>query len=103
MNRKEVEYKVVSTLKSSALLGSDRDVPLQAPLMDLGLGLDSLAVVEFVVALEKEFQIQIPDSIWDEKGQVTLNFFVDLIMELKADSISPLRESGFKEKDDVSR
>ena len=93
MKQREVENKVVSTLRSSALLGSDRDILLNEPLTNLGLGLDSLDVVKFVVALEKEFQIQIPDSIWDEKGQLTLKVFVDLIMESGRMSISNLDES----------
>ena len=81
MSKVNVEREVVRILRQIALSGSDREISLDDPLGELGLGLDSLALVEFAVALEKRFEIDLPDNIWSERGQLTLQHFVDSIME----------------------
>jgi acyl carrier protein len=76
-----IEEAVLSTLRECSLGGSDREVSLSDPLGELGLGLDSLALLEFVTALEKKFRIQFPDDIWTDRGDLTLGHFVQLIAE----------------------
>eukprot|EP00494_Astrolonche_serrata_P011040 UN11114 len=44
-----------------------------------GLGLDSLDHVEFCVALEHEFKIEIPD--WEAQGLISIGDIVDLIAD----------------------
>ncbi len=79
MSRAEIEQDVIRCLRKIVLCGSDREIPLHAPLGEMGLGLDSLALVGFVNALEKAFGIAFPDDIWTERGQLTLEYFVNLI------------------------
>jgi acyl carrier protein len=63
----------------SDILGVDADdVTLEASFMD-DLGADSLDVVELIMALEEEFEIEIPDEE-AEKIQ-TVNDVVDYIKE----------------------
>ncbi|MEK9137122.1 MAG: phosphopantetheine-binding protein, partial [Bacteroidota bacterium] len=78
-----IEKEIIEILRCHALTHSRREISLELPLGDLGLGLDSLALIEFVTALEKRFRIEIPDSIWLDKGKLTLSDFVETI--LKAD------------------
>ena len=79
MNRDLIEQKVERILRATALSGSDREISLADPFGELGLGLDSLALVQFVTALEKEFQVPMPDDLWTARGQLTLNHFVDIL------------------------
>merc|ERR1719436_125085 len=44
-----------------------------------GLGLDSLDMVEFIIALEHEFKIEVPD--WEADRVVTVGDAVDLIAD----------------------
>jgi len=81
MNRSHIEQEVARILRAASLSGSDREISLADPIGELGLGLDSLALVEFVTALEKEFQIPMPDDIWTARGQLTPNHFVEIIAE----------------------
>src|SRR5262245_59138616 len=73
------EREVVEVLRSCILNGSDRDLPVDQPLGHLGLGLDSLAVVEFVTALEKRYRVVFPDSLWTDRGQFTIRGLADVI------------------------
>lgn len=77
MNRLEVEQIVRSTLRRSAELPSDPDFPLDRPLAETGL--DSLALVAFLTALEKRFGLAFDDAVWVERGQFTTSYFVDRI------------------------
>lgn len=79
MKREELEAQVIHILRRSALSGSDRQIDLLEPLGSLGVGLDSLALIEFATALEKHFQLLLPDSIWSDGGQLTLARFTDII------------------------
>jgi acyl carrier protein/GNAT superfamily N-acetyltransferase len=92
MNRDLVEKEVVGTLRETSLGGSDRDINLADPLGELGLGLDSLALVQFVTALEKKFQTPIPDDIWTARGQLTLNHFVEILAQ--SPGVAPPPESS---------
>ncbi len=62
------------TLLSTAILdGSDRDVPSGAPLGEAGIGLDSLALVQFLTAVEQEFTTEIPLQMWSDVSQLSLD------------------------------
>lgn len=85
MNRTAVEQEVVTILRESTLRGSSREVASDRPLGALGLGLDSLALVGFIVALENHYKLEIPESIWTEREQMTLDHLVEIIAESAAD------------------
>jgi len=81
MSRSAREREVVEILRTCVLNGSGRDLPVDEPLGDLGLGLDSLALIEFVTALEKRYRVVFPDSLWTDDGQFTIRRLVDVIEE----------------------
>ena len=59
-NKAEIVEKVKELISDN--LGSDADeITLQAAFID-DLGADSLDIVELVMAIEKEFDIEIPDE-----------------------------------------
>ena len=78
MTRSALEREVVQILRTCVFSGSDRDVPTDCPVGKLGLGLDSLALVEFVTALERRYHVVLPESLWSE-GQFTIRQLVDLL------------------------
>ena len=99
MKRNDVEREVVQILRQASLSGSDREIDIHNPLGELGLGLDSLALAEFVTAVEKRFQIELADNIWTERGQLTLQYFVDLILQ----SVSAVPSVAQEKYPDIQR
>lgn len=92
MNRTEIEAQLLDTLRRTALNGSRRAVGPNEPLGELGVGLDSLALIEFATAVEKRFRVQLPDEMWVERGQLSLGRLSEWLHQ----SISP---STFAEAD----
>lgn len=76
-----LEKEVISVLRHVALGGSDREIRASDPLGEFGLGLDSLALIAFITALENRFSIEIPETIWVDRGQLSLRDLVELISE----------------------
>lgn len=89
MTRDYLEKEVVSMLRRVALGGSDREIRISDPLGEFGLGLDSLALIGFITALENRFGIEIPETFWVERGQLSLNDLVDLVSESIDDAALP--------------
>jgi len=81
MNRDEVDRELVAVLRRTSLSGSEREIGLEEPLGEQGLGLDSLALVEFVSALENRFQIELPDDVWTERDKLSIRYCSDLILK----------------------
>lgn len=94
VNRAEIEQHIVRTLRQGAMGGSERDISLEEPLGELGLGLDSLAIVGFLVALEKHFEIDLLERIWIERSRHCLADLVDAIMELGRPAGPAFGENG---------
>jgi acyl carrier protein len=78
--REQVAQRLVGILRSSVLDGSDRDVGLGAALGEDGLGLDSLALVEFLTAVEKEFGAKVPVDVWSRIDQLTLDDCAEAVL-----------------------
>ncbi|MBR2290187.1 MAG: acyl carrier protein [Clostridia bacterium] len=77
MNSEEVFEKVKEIIVNQ--LGvSDTAVTMEASFID-DLGADSLDIVELVMALEEEFDIEIPDE--DAEKAVTVGDVVDYIKD----------------------
>ncbi len=91
-----LEKEVVSVLRRVALSGSDREIRSSDPLGEYGLGLDSLALIGFITALENRFGIEIPETIWLDRGQLSLKDLVDLIAESVDDQDLPAPPQDFK-------
>lgn len=80
MDQKSIENEIVTMLRKCALLQAEHDVPLSMPLGRLGLGLDSLAMIQLVMAVENRFEIEISEKIWVDVAQLTVNKLVELIL-----------------------
>ena len=77
MSSEEILEKVKAIIVEQ--LGvADTAVTMEASFID-DLGADSLDIVELVMAIEEEFDIEIPDS--DAEKVVTVGDFVDYIKE----------------------
>ncbi len=72
MAQMDVQQRLAQVLRAGALGGSERDLPLDDPLGEAGLGLDSLALVQFLVAVEREFGIRIPVDVWARADLISL-------------------------------
>lgn len=77
MSSEEVFEKVKETIIEQIGV-TDTAVTMEASFID-DLGADSLDIVELVMALEEEFDIEIPDS--DAEKVVTVGDVVDYIKE----------------------
>lgn len=77
--RDHVEHEVVRILRDDVLGGSDRSTPLDAPLGQIGVALDSLAIVQLVTAIEAAFGVELPDDVLANRGSLSLGELVDLV------------------------
>jgi acyl carrier protein len=80
IQREAVEQRVVELVRECAMNQSTREVDLDDPLGDAGLGLDSLALVQFLTALEGAYKVQIPLEFWSRADEASLRQCADEIM-----------------------
>ena len=81
MNRAEVERAVIDLLCSFHVAGAEAKTRTDYPLGRSGFGFDSLTLVQFVTAVENCFELELPDLIWRESGQISVLKLVDIILE----------------------
>ena len=79
MRREAAQEELLRILREEVLLGSERPIPLDAPLGELGLGLDSLGLVQLLTAVESAFAIDLPDDIWIARGPLSVADLADLV------------------------
>jgi acyl carrier protein/GNAT superfamily N-acetyltransferase len=79
VRREAAQEEILRLLREEVLLGSERPIPLDAPLGELGLGLDSLALVQLLSAVEAAFAIDLPDDIWVARGPLSLADLAELV------------------------
>lgn len=81
-NEKELHIRVKEMLvRALRLKISPEDIKNDAPLFGAGLGLDSIDALELVLALEKEFDVKIPDSDVGAKVLVSVDGIVNFIKQ----------------------
>lgn len=93
MKHSPIESELTHLLREKILRGSTRDISLEEPLGHQGLGLDSLALVDFVTTVENQYNKMIPETIWMQRGQITIKNLASLLAELP-DSTSQLPKSA---------
>ena len=69
----EVRGRLHALLSETVLDGSDREVLNGAPLGEEGVGLDSLALVQFLTAVEQDFGAELPIEVWSDIAQLSLD------------------------------
>ena len=80
MSRVLIQQSLIELLRKCALSGSDRPIDPSAPLGTLGLGLDSLAMVQFLTAVESTYKIELPDDLWVTRESLSIDVFADEIL-----------------------
>ncbi|MEO8462856.1 MAG: acyl carrier protein [Chloroflexota bacterium] len=79
MSQEAIQHEVLRVLREDVLLGSDRAVDLDAPLGP-GVGLDSLALMEFLGALEGAFEVEFPETLWSDRSDFTLRRLIEYLV-----------------------
>jgi acyl carrier protein/GNAT superfamily N-acetyltransferase len=74
-----VEQEIARIIRDEILLGSEREIPLDQPLGELGVGLDSLGLVNLLTAVEAAFQVELSDDIWTERGPLSVNDLAEIV------------------------
>ena len=78
MSTDTVEQELVRIVREELLLGSERELPLDAPLGELGVGLDSLALVNLLTRIENAFGVELPEDVWTARGPLSLADLAEL-------------------------
>jgi acyl carrier protein/GNAT superfamily N-acetyltransferase len=81
VTREAAQEEILRIVREELLFGSERPIPLDAPLGDLGVGLDSLALVKLLTAVETNFGVDIPDDVWTARGPLSVATLADLVAE----------------------
>jgi acyl carrier protein len=76
-----VEQELVRIVREELLLGTEREISLDAPLGELGVGLDSLALVNLLTRIENAFRVDLPDDVWTSRGPLSLADLAELVGE----------------------
>jgi acyl carrier protein/GNAT superfamily N-acetyltransferase len=79
VSTRTVEQELVRIVREELLLGTERAIPLDAPLGELGLGLDSLALMNLLTRIETSFGVELPDDVWTARGPLSLADLAELI------------------------
>jgi GNAT superfamily N-acetyltransferase/acyl carrier protein len=92
MNRTDIEHELVELLRRSSLSSSDREIGVGDALGQQGFGLDSLALVEFVTAVENRFEIELPEEVWTERDKLSIRYCADLILSSGRQVLRPIAD-----------
>lgn len=66
LDRNAISRRIIDVLKTFNKTNNDQQEITEKASFQKDLGLDSLDLVEFIVAVEEEFSIEIPDKITDD-------------------------------------
>ena len=77
----ELLTTVIRVLRDSQSLPEEQPIGSDTRLLKAGLGLDSVAVLEFVIALEAEFGCRIEDDEMDPRWFTTVSAVMALMKE----------------------
>jgi len=92
----EVQGEIVSILRRCTLGGRAGKIPIDEPLGHAELGFDSLALVEFVSAIETRFGVELPDSIWRNRDEISVRRLVELVSATQP--VMPRSEASVRTK-----
>ena len=80
----ELKKLIIATLKLEEV--NPEDIEDDGQLFGNGLGLDSIDALELVVALEKKYGVEIPDSEVGERVFLSVNTLAQFVKEQRAKS-----------------
>jgi acyl carrier protein len=79
VSRASIEQEIRRIVRDELLFGSDRPIARDQALGEVGIGLDSLALVSLLSAVENSFGVELSDDIWTARGPLTLEDLVDVV------------------------
>jgi acyl carrier protein/GNAT superfamily N-acetyltransferase len=74
-----VEEEIARIIRDELLLGSERAIPFDEPLGELGIGLDSLALVHLLAGVEAAYGVELDDEIWTEREPLSVNDLAEIL------------------------
>jgi acyl carrier protein/GNAT superfamily N-acetyltransferase len=89
-----VERAIARIIRDELLLGSEREIPFDQPLGELGVGLDSLALVNLLSAVEAAFRVELSDDIWTERGPLSVNDLAEIVRSTRPAAAPTLSAQG---------
>lgn len=91
MTREAAQEEIVRVVRDELLFGTERSIPLDAPLGELGVGLDSLALVKLLTAVEATFGVDVPDDVWTARGPLSVVDLADIVTDAprREQAVSP--------------
>ncbi|HET8651168.1 MAG TPA: GNAT family N-acetyltransferase [Gaiellaceae bacterium] len=103
MSREAAQDEIVRIVRDELLLGSERPIPVDAPLGDLGVGLDSLALVKLLTAVEATFGVDVPDDVWTARGPLSVADLAEIVADAPrrtepSDGVAPTLVRGRMER-----
>lgn len=81
MKREAAREEITRIVRDELLFGSERPIPPDQPLGELGVGLDSLALVKLLTAVEANFGVDVPDDVWTTRGPLSVDALADIVAE----------------------
>jgi acyl carrier protein/GNAT superfamily N-acetyltransferase len=79
LSRETAEHEIAQIIRDELLLGSERAIPFDEPLGELGVGLDSLALVNLLTAVEAAFGVELSDDIWIAREPLSVSGLADVL------------------------
>jgi acyl carrier protein len=81
VTREATQEQILRLVRDELLFGTERPIPHDAPLGELGVGLDSLALVRLLTAVEADFGVDIPDDVWTDRGPLSISDLAEIVTE----------------------
>jgi acyl carrier protein/GNAT superfamily N-acetyltransferase len=85
----DFEEEIARIIRDELLLGSERAIPFDEPLGELGIGLDSLALVNLLSGVEAAFGVELDDGIWTEREPLSVNDLAEILRRTPPTPVSP--------------
>jgi acyl carrier protein len=79
LSRGSAEHEIAQIIRDELLLGSERAIPFDEPLGELGVGLDSLALVNLLTAVEAAYGVELSDDIWTARAPLSVNALAEIV------------------------
>lgn len=84
-----VEEEIARIIRDELLLGSERAIRFDEPLGELGVGLDSLALVNLLSGVEAAFGVELDDEIWTARDPLSVNDLAEILRTTPRTAASP--------------
>lgn len=78
ISSERAQREIERVVREQLLFGSERELPVDLPLGELGL--DSLALLHLIMAIEEAFGVQLPDNVLVRRDPISIRALGDLVV-----------------------